>query len=237
MATKKTWLEPLEAYEKKCKDLMAIIDEVHAPIDKQIKSFEEEEKQEKKKECDKLMELALQTLPENYQDIIRRSGGIAFNDKWLNKTVKLPAVRKEIEEIVSNEKGNLDVLFSGVLANADDSIRDAVLNAYTYHGRSLPDAIRTRDDLVAMKAERERREAEARAQEALRKAQMEEAPKAPETPPQKVEEERNEEPVSAPQEAPRKLSITIELSHTDKAEFTLLSKYIAEHGFICRRIK
>ena len=92
-----------------------------------------------------------------------------------------------------------------------------------------------------MKAERERREAEARAQEALRKAQMEaqmeEAPKAPEIPSRKVEEERNEEPVSAYQEAPRKLSITIELSHTDKAEFTLLSKYIAEHGFICRRIK
>ena len=198
-------------------------------------------KQEKRKECLSIMDEILKTLPDDYQDIIAKSGGIAFNDKWLNKTVKLPAVRKEIEEAIATEKGNLDVLFSGVLANADDSIRDAVLNAYTYHGRSLPDAIRTRDDLVAMKAERERREAEARAQEALRRAQMEaqmeEASKAPETPPQKVEEERNEEPVSAPQEAPRKLSITIELSHTDKAEFTLLSKYIAEHGFICRRIK
>ena len=212
-ATKKTWLEPLEAYEKKCKGLLAIIDEVHAPIDKQIKNFEEEEKQEKRKECLSIMDEILKTLPDDYQDIIAKSGGIAFNDKWLNKTTKLPAIKKEIEEIVSKEKGNLDVLFSGVLANADDSIRDAVLNAYTYHGRSLPDAIRTRDDLVAMKAERERREAEARAQEALRRAQMEaqmeEASKAPEKPPQKVEEERNEEPVSAPQEAPRKLSITI----------------------------
>lgn len=242
-ATKKTWLEPLEAYEKKCKDLIAIIDEVHAPIDKQIKSFEEEEKQEKKKECDKLMELALQTLPENYQDIIRRSGGIAFNDKWLNKTTKLPAIKKEIEEIVSNEKGNLDVLFSGVLANADDSIRDAVLNAYTFHGRSLPDAIRTRDDLVAMKAERERREAEARAQEALRKAQMEaqrqqavEEP-GPTSGPTGPDSAQIQDQKCPPGPAPRRYSITIELIHTDKAEFEKLSKYIAEHGFICRKIK
>ena len=246
-ATKKTWLEPLEAYEKKCKDLMAIIDEVHAPIDKQIKNFEEEEKQEKRKECLSIMDEILKTLPDDYQDIIAKSGGIAFNDKWLNKTVKLPAVRKEIEEAIATEKGNLDVLFSGVLANADDSIRDAVLNAYTYHGRSLPDAIRTRDDLVAMKAERERREAEARAQEALRRAQMEAqrqqaveepgptpGPTGPDSA-QIQDQKCPSGPIPGP--APRRYSITIELIHTDKAEFEKLSKYIAEHGFICRQIK
>ena len=246
-ATKKTWLEPLNAYEKKCKDLMAIIDEVHAPIDKQIKNFEEEEKQEKRKECLSIMDEILKTLPDDYQDIIAKSGGIAFNDKWLNKTVKLPAVRKEIEEAIATEKGNLDVLFSGVLANADDSIRDAVLNAYTYHGRSLPDAIRTRDDLVAMKAERERREAEARAQEALRRAQMEAqrqqaveepgptpGPTGPDSA-QIQDQKCPSGPIPGP--APRRYSITIELIHTDKAEFEKLSKYIAEHGFICRQIK
>ena len=102
-----------------------------------------------------------------------------------------------------------------------------------------------------MKAERERREAEARAQEALRKAQMEaqmetqrqqavEEPgptPGPTGPDSAQIQDQKCPPGPIPGPAPRRYSITIELIHTDKAEFEKLSKYIAEHGFICRKIK
>ena len=249
-SVKKQWTEPLDAFEKKCKELSAIIENVKTPIDAQIQDFETKEKEDKKKDCDKLIELALQTLPENYQDIIRKSGGIAFDSKWLNRTTKLNAVKKEIETIVETEKANLDLFFSAVMASTSEGDADAVMNAFIENKRNVNAALQTKNRIEQMRAERERREAEARAQEALRRAQMEAQRQ------QVVEEPRPtpgpipgptgptpapvEEPSPAPANPiPRRqvgAKMIMEVSHPNKAMFEKLANFMTDNGFTFRRI-
>lgn len=246
---KKQWNEPLDAFEKKCKELSSIIEEVKTPIDKQIAEFDEKEKADKKKECDKLIELALQTLPENYQDIINKSGGIAFNDKWLNKTYKLSEVKKDIEGIINTENSNMQILFSAVMLNMDDNDCDAILNAFIKSGRNTAVAMNTKNDILRIREERARKEEEARAAEAIRRAQMEAqrqqiveepGPTAGPTgpiPDQNRPENQPSGPIPAP--APKKTvggRLVMEVSHPNKDMFGKLAKFMTDNGFTFRRI-
>ena len=242
---KKQWNEPLDAFEKKCKELSSIIEEVKTPIDKQIAEFDEKEKADKKKECDKLIELALQTLPENYQDIINKSGGIAFNDKWLNKTYKLSEVKKDIEGIINTENSNMQILFSAVMLNMDDNDCDAILNAFIKSGRNTAVAMNTKNDILRIREERARKEEEARAAEAIRRAQMEAqrqqtveepGPTGP-IPAQNRPENQPSGPIPAP--APKKTvggRLVMEVSHPNKAMFEKLANFMIENGFTFKRI-
>lgn len=246
---KKKWNEPLDAFEKKCKELSAIIEEVKTPIDKQIAEFDEREKAEKKKECDKLINEAILTLPENYQDIINKSGGIAFNDKWLNKTNKLPAVKKDIEGIIESERNNMDLFFSAVMSSTLESDADAVMNAFIESKRNVNSALQTKNRIEQMRAERARKEEEARAVEALRRAQMEAqrqqtveepGPTAGPTGPIPDQNRPVNQPSGPIQEpAPRKTvggRLVMEVSHPNKDMFGKLAKFMTDNGFTFRRI-
>lgn len=246
---KKKWNEPLDAFEKKCKELSAIIEEVKTPIDKQIVEFDEREKAEKKKECDKLINEAILTLPENYQKIINKSGGIAFNDKWLNKTNKLPAVKKDIEGIIESERNNMDLFFSAVMSSVAESDADAVMNAFIESKRSVNSALQTKNRIEQMRAERARKEEEARAAEAIRRAQMEAqrqqiveepGPTVGPTGPISAQNRPVNQPSGPIQEpAPRKTvggRLVMEVSHPDKAMFAKLSTWMTNNGFTFRRI-
>ena len=238
-SVKKQWTEPLEAFEKKCKELSAIIEKVKTPIEEQINDFETKEKEDKKKDCDKLIELALQVLPENYQDIISKSGGIAFDNKWLNRTTKLNAVKKEIETIVETEKANLDLFFSAVMASTSEGDADAVMNAFIENKRNVNAALQTKNRIEQMRAERERREAEARAQEALRRAQMEaQRQQVVEEP--KPTSDQVVEPSPAPANPAPKQQIVakliMEVSHPNKDKFAELAKFMTDNGFTFKRI-
>lgn len=246
---KKKWNEPLDAFEKKCKELSAIIEEVKTPIDKQIVEFDEREKAEKKKECDKLINEAILTLPENYQDIIKKSGGIAFNDKWLNKTYKLSEVKKDIEGIINTENSNMQILFSAVMLNMDDNDCDAILNAFIKSGRNTAVAMNTKNDILRIREERARKEEEARAAESIRRAQMEAqrqqiveepGPTAGPTGPISDQNRPVNQPSGPIQEpAPRKTvggRLVMEVSHPDKAMFEKLANFMIENGFTFKRI-
>ena len=246
---KKKWNEPLDAFEKKCKELSAIIEEVKTPIDKQIVEFDEREKAEKKKECDKLINEAILTLPENYQDIIKKSGGISFNDKWLNKTNKLPAVKKDIEGIIESERNNMDLFFSAVMSSTLESDADAVMNAFIESKRNVNSALQTKNRIEQMRAERARKEEEARAVEALRRAQMEaqrqqtvEEPGPTAGPTGPISDQNRpvnqpSEPIPAP--APKKTvggRLVMEVSHPNKAMFEKLANFMIDNGFTFNRI-
>lgn len=248
-SVKKQWNEPLDAFEKKCKELSAIIEEVKTPIDKQIAEFDEREKAEKKKECDKLINEAILTLPENYQDIINKSGGIAFNDKWLNKTNKLPAVKKDIEGIIESERNNMDLFFSAVMSSTLESDADAVMNAFIESKRSVNSALQTKNRIEQMRAERARKEEEARAVEALRRAQIEaqrqqvvEEPGPTVGPTGPIPDQNrpvNQPSGPIPGSAPRKTvggRLVMEVSHPDKAMFAKLSAWMTDNGFTFKRI-
>ena len=246
---KKQWNEPLDAFEKKCKELSAIIEEVKNPIDKQIAEFDEREKAEKKKEVIKLIENALLTLPENYQDIIKKSGGIVFNDKWLNKTYKLSEVKKDIEGIINTENSNMQILFSAVMLNMDDNDCDAILNAFIKSGRNTAVAMNTKNDILRIREERARKEEEARAAEAIRRAQMEAqrqqiveepGPTAGPTGPIPAQNRPVNQPSGPIQEpAPKKTvggRLVMEVSHPNKDMFGKLAKFMTDNGFTFKRI-
>lgn len=234
-SVKKRWLEPLDAFEAKCKELTKIIDEVNSPIAAQIADFEAREKEAKREECLKALDEILSSLKEDYRDIIAKSGGIAFDERWLNRTAKMSSVRKEMQSIVDAQKSNIDLFYSAVMANVTELDADAVMHAFLKSGRDVNAALRTKAEIEQTRAERERKEAEKKAEEAVRKAQSDalrqQAPEAPAP----VQEPRQE--MSAPSVGgQRTWTIVMEVTATDKAMFAELSNYMKNAGFTFRRI-
>lgn len=83
-------LQPYEAFEIKVKELVALVEKPINEIDKQVKSYEETQKEYKKKQ-----------LVDFY---IEKAGSLPtiipfekiFNEKWLNQTVKLQTAKDEM---------------------------------------------------------------------------------------------------------------------------------------------
>lgn len=98
ISIKKQYLEPYNALEAQCKELVRLIDEPIIAIDKQIKAFDEIEKQEK---FTALSEAFAKLDPPEWVDIKD-----VLNPKWENKTQKLDSLKAEmkanLDEIVSN---------------------------------------------------------------------------------------------------------------------------------------
>ena len=118
---KKQCLEPYNDFEKKCKELVSLI---KAPIDKidtQIKEFEDIKKQKKYDE--------LKSCFDNYigdmADIIQFDK--ILNPKWGNATVKIDALKAEIEDNIDRIKKELETLNTEY---ADKSYKAAVISEY-----------------------------------------------------------------------------------------------------------
>lgn len=99
ISIKKQYLEPYNILEAQCKEVVALIDAPIQAIDKQIKAFDEIEKQNKYKELEQAF--AELNAPEWVQisDIL--------NLKWENKTAKLDALKAEMADKM--QKINEDV--------------------------------------------------------------------------------------------------------------------------------
>lgn len=101
---KKQCLAPYEEFEKKIKDIVAMIDKPILAIDTQIKGYEQTKKDEK-----------LEGIKAFYAD---RVGGLAdlvpfdrvFNQKWLNATYKGSDIEKEITELFAKVESDLQVI-------------------------------------------------------------------------------------------------------------------------------
>ena len=89
-AIKKQYLEPYNALEAQCKEVVALIDAPIKAIDGQIKAFDEIEKQNKYKDLEQAF--AELNAPEwvKIEDIL--------NPKWGNKTEKLDSLKAEMAE-------------------------------------------------------------------------------------------------------------------------------------------
>ncbi len=86
---KKQCLTPYEAFEKQMKEVIGIVNEPIQLIDKQIKGYEEEKRIEKRVAIDSFF---IGANPFSWLKIEQ-----IFNEKWLNATVSLETVKKEIE--------------------------------------------------------------------------------------------------------------------------------------------
>lgn len=101
---KEKLLEPYLDFENRCKELMAIVDNVTAEIDVQIKAYEQSEKDDKKVEI-------LTYWSENskeYGELIDTEKLI--KEQWLNKSYSMTKVKQEIDHIVNTIPADFKVL-------------------------------------------------------------------------------------------------------------------------------
>lgn len=99
---KRRCLEPYNAFEGQCKELVNIIDEPINAIDEQVKAFEDKEKQDK-----------YDALKAHFDSIAKDdciSLDLILNPKWANKTNKLDDLKAEIEDQIDRVHDELKKL-------------------------------------------------------------------------------------------------------------------------------
>ena len=96
--------KPLEKFIKTAKETESILKEASNCIDVQIKKYEEEEKQTKKKECEELFDNLVGDLSEliSFEKV--------FDNRWLNKTTKMTEVEQDIKNIIEKVNTGLQAI-------------------------------------------------------------------------------------------------------------------------------
>lgn len=98
----KEYMKPFEDYKGKTDELIEILKKPIGLIDKQIKGFEEQQKQEKEEE----IKLHFSTLDKpEWLEISK-----LWNPKWLNKSCSMKSIREELKEKVDTIKNDLATL-------------------------------------------------------------------------------------------------------------------------------
>ena len=108
----KEYLEPFNDFKNKVNELIKIVDEPVAIIDKQVKGFEEEKKNAKRKDIEELW--ASKTKPDwlKLEQI--------WDDKWLNVSVTM----KQVDTAIANELSRIDSEIGVIqsLPHADEAL-------------------------------------------------------------------------------------------------------------------
>lgn len=100
---KKQFMEPFEQFERQIKELTAIIEKAAANIDKQVKEFEEQKKKEKLEAIERIWDEVI-----NHPEWLQCSD--IFNTKWLNASVSMETVKKELQEKVSKIETEIGII-------------------------------------------------------------------------------------------------------------------------------
>ena len=159
---KKDLLKPYEDFESKVKELTAIVDESIKNIDGQVKGYEDQKKADKKEAIKKMWYSQTVRLP------IPLTIEQIFDEKWLNASVSMASVQKEIDERIKQIETDLQTL---------QNLPDFSFEAIEVYKTSLDinQAIQEGKRL----SEIQKRKAE---QEAIPQAPSEPQPEVPETP-------------------------------------------------------
>lgn len=170
VAIKKKYLAPYTAFEAKANELKAVIEEVRIPIKAQIDDFDARAKEEKRV---KVMEVIAAVVQEKFGAddadelaYFEEYGGVVFDKRWLNKTVKERQIREEVSGQVDKFRqdfATLSVVF------ADPDLKAGVLAEYA-RSRSLHEALQAKDRILRSReiARREAERAQAEAERASR---------------------------------------------------------------------
>lgn len=174
--------QPYADFEKELKEVTALISEQIAEIDSQVKVFEDQQKEDKRKKIRAAYDEAIGELT----DILPFEK--VFNPRFLNKTYKLETAVAEVKqkiEKVRADLGTIDSVCGKYKLNAKDVyVRTLDLS------KALAEEKRLKELEEKMEADRIRKEREAEARrktEEERKRRAEEARKAEEA---RLEEER-----------------------------------------------
>ena len=101
----KEYMVPFNDFKGKIAELVGIVDEATANIDKQLKEFEVKQKQDKKDEIENFFASCLHPEWLKFEQI--------FNEKWLNASVSMKSIQGEIDsrlEQVANDLATLQNL-------------------------------------------------------------------------------------------------------------------------------
>ena len=189
----KEYLKPFEDFKNKINELIKIVDKPCEIIDKQIKTYEEDQKAKKREEIKAFFE-GLRSDEENTPPDWLTFEQI-FDDKWLNASVKMSAIVVSIRDTIDRIKNDLVTLAS--LPNfgfeATEVYKSTLdINRAIQEGKRLEEIQRRKEE-----AEKARKEAEERAK-AEQEAQAT-APTAcqPAEPVPVWEEEQEEQPAAS----------------------------------------
>lgn len=140
---KKQCLEPYEAFEKKIKELTALVDEPILAIDSQVKSYEQAKKEAKKAEITEYYAAKIGSLASllPFERI--------FSDKWLNSTVRIISVQEEIDALISRTASDLQTI-SDLKSEFEIQIKDVYLRTL-----NLSAALNEKTRQETIKAEQE----------------------------------------------------------------------------------
>lgn len=102
----KEWMVPFNDFKAKINEIIGIIDKPVLLIDKQVKEYEEKQKQEKKAKIEDywFSVLAADKVPEavTFNQI--------FNEKWLNASVSMKSIQEEIDSRLEQIAKDLSTL-------------------------------------------------------------------------------------------------------------------------------
>lgn len=101
---KKEWNEPYVAFETQIKELVGLVDKPIQCLDTQIKAFEEERKEAKRKEIQEFFD------ENNTNELIKLD--MFFDDKWLNKSEKIEKIKETILATIGRIETSLNVIKS-----------------------------------------------------------------------------------------------------------------------------
>lgn len=101
---KKQCLKPYEEFEAKVNELSKIVQEPISLIDKQVKEYEEQKKQEKKAKIEEYWENAELAIP------FPMTLHLIFDEKWLNASVSMKSIQEEIKSRLEQIEKDLATL-------------------------------------------------------------------------------------------------------------------------------
>ena len=207
---KKKWNEPYDVFERKIKEVIALVDKPIAAIDSQLNAYEEQRKAEKREQIEDLYH---QTVPSDIKGLIPLDR--IFDQTWLNAGTSLKKVEEAISGLVARIQNDL-------LALREIEPEHAVAVRQEYY--------RTLDLGAAMRqltALRETAEAMKRAAQAQTQA---EPPKPAEPAPEPQSEPVKQATQNQPQSEPEKLyKLRLEFSLT-KQQAAALKQFIVANG-------
>lgn len=105
-SVKRQWVQPYLTWEKQVNELIALCDDASSNIDTQVKSFENDVKEQKKAELEKFFnENATAADVDFYINF-----EMCFNPKWLNSTVKIETAKDEIDKYIEETVDDLKTI-------------------------------------------------------------------------------------------------------------------------------
>lgn len=220
---KQKCLKPYNGFESQVKELTALIDKPVAAINGQVKTFEEQERQQKNEEIQAIYD---ELVPDNIKEIIPLQR--IFDQTWLNKATSKKKITEAIETRV--KRTNVDLaLIDGVNPKYMAAVRTKYIETL-----DVATAMDYQDELVAAE-ERFRQQEEARAQRAAQRAMWEgQRPQPEQQPPAAVQE-----PVKAPEPQPiqdeKLYSLRLEF-HITMSQANALKQFLANNNITYTKI-